>query len=826
MSTRTRRLLVAAAVVVALLFAGRWTVIALADRWWGQHLSVPAGNLLTYIAALRGGLDLAGFLVAAAWAVGNLLVVYLAIASVEVSRQVANLEVREALNPRTLRVLFVLGGLVLGLLLGSDAGRHWPVVALAWHGAPFGVAEPVLGHDAGLYVAQLPFWNLVRRQLLVLVTVTILVVTVVYVAIGAIRRMDGRAAINDHARRHLGWLLATAASLLALGFLLEPFLVVAGARGAARAGAFRLAEVTSPLLTGVAAMVALASLAWAHWAKHFFLAAGWMVLGAAVLARLVGGALTDGPDARLVDAATHAQFDVVAYGLAVARDTTVPAGRHVGARPPLLSHWDQDGVRRIVAATGHTPTAAGPIWMPVGDSVRPAWLVGLVDSTGAGSVVVLADDRTSTTGAPLYYAHGDTAAAPVASAWALLPPTAFGPAAPPITLAQDGPGVALRSRWQRLVLGWALQQWSLVAGADEHAHVSWIRRPAERLAKLAPWAHWSHPYLRLDGGRVVWLVDGVVAAPFFPLSTRATLAGTEVGMARAAFLGVMDAESGSVRVFARPEGGPVADAWTAMSRGVVEPWSALPASWRAVADYPREVFGVQARVLEAASVGRLGAAADSAWPPATSGDFYWDAGSVAPVRVAPFVTGNPAQLTLLLLGRVDDGRLTLLRVALDSVTGRESPRALQLQWDRFATFAQVLDSVRAGGGTLQASPVRYALTPAGLVASQVQYGPRGGGGASITWVSVAGGGRLGAGRSVGEAWANLEGSSVPSPAGAAPDGVLAEARRWFHIADSTFRRGDFTAFGRAFEALRAVLDLPAASPAPGRGSDAARDSVQ
>jgi hypothetical protein len=149
-----------------------------------------------------------------------------------------------------------------------------------------------------------------------------------------------------------------------------------------------------------------------------------------------------------------------------------------------------------------------------------------------------------------------------------------------------------------------------------------------------------------------------------------------------------------------------------------------------------------------------------------------------------------------------------LHASVDSLVGPQSPAALDQVWSRFQTLAQVVDSVRAGGGTLVPGAVRYVPTETGLMAMQVQYGPRGGGGASVTWVSVSAGGRLGAGRNLADAWSNLQGSSVPSPAGAAPVGVLSEARHWYRVADSAFRRGDFTAFGKAFEALREVLEVP------------------
>ena len=75
---------------------------------------------------------------------------------------------------------------------------------------------------------------------------------------------------------------------------------------------------------------------------------------------------------------------------------------------------------------------------------------------------------------------------------------------------------------------------------------------------------------------------------------------------------------------------------------------------------------------------------------------------------------------------------------------------------------------------------------------------------SIVWVTVATGGRLGAGRNFADAWSNLQGASVPQPPGTG-GGRMSEAQHWMRIADEALRRGDWAAFGRAFEALRRVL---------------------
>src|ERR671916_1253273 len=108
MSRRGRRLTSVLAVVVLLLFAGRWTAVLLADRWWATEFSPQAATYLTDWHILRLTLDLAGIVVASAWFIGHLLLVYRAVGTVQVRRSVANLEFREALTPGTL--LTVAGG--------------------------------------------------------------------------------------------------------------------------------------------------------------------------------------------------------------------------------------------------------------------------------------------------------------------------------------------------------------------------------------------------------------------------------------------------------------------------------------------------------------------------------------------------------------------------------------------------------------------------------------------------------------------------------------------------------------------------------------------
>src|SRR5918999_1405163 len=118
MSRRARRLAALVAALVALLFAGRWSATVLADRWWAAQIAPPAAEFLTDWHILRLTLDLTGVVLAAAWFIGHLLLVYRAIGSVQVRRSVANLEFREAMTPGALLSAVIGSGALLGLLVG------------------------------------------------------------------------------------------------------------------------------------------------------------------------------------------------------------------------------------------------------------------------------------------------------------------------------------------------------------------------------------------------------------------------------------------------------------------------------------------------------------------------------------------------------------------------------------------------------------------------------------------------------------------------------------------------------------------------------------
>ena len=164
-------------------------------------------------------------------------------------------------------------------------------------------------------------------------------------------------------------------------------------------------------------------------------------------------------------------------------------------------------------------------------------------------------------------------------------------------------------------------------------------------------------------------------------------------------------------------------------------------------------------------------------------------------RVAAVLTGTDAS-------GMDELRL----VRFDSAAALESRSALESRWSHFATYDALGDSIAEDGGRLERGPVRLEIGPGGLVAYQSHFARDRRGNIALSWVSVAAPGDrlLGAGRSMREAWSNLQGrdrpvgrrawprrpgwrrrgagSSAPIPRSAPATGA-ASARAWDHLRD-------------------------------------------
>ncbi len=817
MTRRGRRWIAAIAGVVALLFIGRWAAGLLADRWWAAQISPAAVDFLTDWHILRLTLDLAGFLLAAAWFIGHLLLVYRAVGSVQVRRNVANLEFREALTPGMLLGLAVGSGTLLGLLVGTGGAERWQQVALAWQGVTYGIIDPLLQNDVGLYVAQLPAWRLAHGFALLLVTLALSLVLALYVLVGAVRWMEGRPAINDHARGHIGWLLTALALTLVWGYMLEPYEMVAGLDRAVDRSTWNATTLVSPILVGVGLATAGLSAAWALRPRHAFAAAGWIVLSFASLIGhwmvppAMGGKGEAAAPPEMVERLNRLAYDLegMAEGRIAAPGDPEP--------PRVPSLWSVETIGQLAAADSNEVLAVDPAVLTVRGRPRPVWLAVRAAPGGRSALVAIADDRAGPAGQPLFYSSGDTVPGTDRGEYLDLGLDGFRPDAPLYRLdGTDRKGIPVGGWIRRTMLAWALQAGGLLRQMPAATRLDWRLAPTERVAALAPFARWGEPVPRVVNRGLVWLVDGYVAPRTFPLSVHVRWRGREIGALQAGFLATVDGTTGATRIYLRPGVNGLAAAWAAAAGGLVEPASAIPEAVHQAAPYPLELFRAQASYLEQSvpALGTLGGGPGSRRGEAPAADVGWAPDSTAPGRVAVFERAGERRVGAMLTGfGVAPGQLRLVRV--DSAASLQSRTALESRWSHFASYDALGDSIADDGGKLERGPIHVSAGSGWLVAYQSHFARDARGDVALSWISVAAtGDRVGAGRSFQEGWSNLLGAAVPSIAGAAQATRLEEARRLLERADSALRAGDWTVFGQTWRSLRDALGLPPDTAVP------------
>jgi len=295
-------------------------------------------------------------------------------------------------------------------------------------------------------------------------------------------------------------------------------------------------------------------------------------------------------------------------------------------------------------------------------------------------------------------------------------------------------------------------------------------------------------------GRLVWVVDGWFLGAGAPFAPPIPWEGGPVRYARPGLLALVDGLTGAVRFFRRPDADSLAASWAGIAGDLVLPPDSIPSDLLEASPSERW-FGVATRAIEAGNE----------LPRPVIG---W--GPRGPVPQTSFDSSGAGHLPVerlrgLLLGAPG---VAVVRASWPEGDGPLTPRALSSRWGRFATLERLDDSIRNAGGKLEAGDIRYDVTPTATQAVRVRWAISSNGAATVAWVEVAEGERLGAARTPASALANLRGESAPLvPAPDLPDPLL-EARRWAARADSLLRAGDLEGFGRAFAALKRVLGTP------------------
>ena len=119
------------------------------------------------------------------------------------------------ITDRVRRLAFPISA-ALAFLIGVGASGNWLMVQRAIHAVPFGIADPIFGHDLGFYIFTLPALDMGLRLVSTLLILALLLVAPLYWLRGDLILPPRRARVEPSAAMHLGILIALLLVTLAI----------------------------------------------------------------------------------------------------------------------------------------------------------------------------------------------------------------------------------------------------------------------------------------------------------------------------------------------------------------------------------------------------------------------------------------------------------------------------------------------------------------------------------------------------------------------------------------------------------------------------------
>ncbi|HEU4641721.1 MAG TPA: UPF0182 family protein [Gemmatimonadaceae bacterium] len=821
---RARRgVILAVAVIALLLLAGRAVAGMYAEQQWYAALGVP--GVWRHEAMLAGVLRGVSGLLGALFVFANLYAVRHSVVSLVLPRRVANIEIGEEVPGRYL----VGAAAVLSVLLGAVLaipGSRWPTLALAHGGVPFGETDPYFEADLGFFVYWLPFEHMLYVWALIAVLAAAAVVVFLYALTPSLRWERGTLYVSQYVRRHLVALGALMLVILAWSYRLDAYRVLMDGSGPAGAFTFSDHRAAIPvnlwlsILTVAAAFVVL-FFGWSGQIRVAFVTVTLELVltvvlrqGAPVVARQF--AEVRDPDVREEPyRALRADYTRRAYALdrVTAGDSVTLPG--AAAAMASLPAWDPAAIERSLTRLHRTNGVVRGIgWSTSRDGLVAVVVDGPGEGIGDGERAGPAPEAWSVTRlrAAEADARGDpvrvAAPAAVERAEQSLPPVLVYDSVPGYAVLSDSLGrVAapeLGSTLSRLAFAWSLQNFRLLSTdvARRGARILTHRGVRERVRQLVPFFEQGSvvtPIVAADS--LYWAMDVYAASADYPLSEHIPLGDRDCSYLHHAGAAVVNAHTGRVSILLDVDPGPIAESWRRRFPSLFAP-GALPAE--VAASLPPALDAARAQAAVIAGYGLRGERP-------RNGHLPWNAGADSVLREdAPALVSLRSGVlgwTQPVLDSTD--RVVGLVVASGGRTSETHWLPLTSPGGRWNTLVEdlrrAIDSTTAAprDGRLVHGAVRVAPLAGGPLLAQSAYVWRQDAAPSLARVAVAVDTTVRTGHDLAEAL------GVSPPPGdtlaATPRDFRERVAALYDAMRAALQRGDWTAFGRAWDALGRLL---------------------
>ncbi|MEN9752532.1 MAG: hypothetical protein RL670_223 [Actinomycetota bacterium] len=180
------------------------------------------------------------------------------------------------------------------------------------------------------------------------------------------------------------------------------------------------------------------------------------------------------------------------------------------------------------------------------------------------------------------------------------------------TFKGDG-GPKLDNLFVRLLYAIKFQseQILLSNSVDNDSQILYVRDPAERVKKVAPYLTLdSNPYPAVVDGRIQWIVDGYTTSANYPYSraenltenitdshTSVDFSREKVNYIRNSVKATVDAYDGSIKLYAWDDQDPVLKTWQKIFPATIAPLTEMSGDLISHVRYPEDLFKLQRAIL-------------------------------------------------------------------------------------------------------------------------------------------------------------------------------------------------------------------------------------
>jgi uncharacterized protein len=822
----TRWWLLAIGGIALALLAGRALSGAYADyRWYESMAALPlwrARFISVVLLRTVSGLVATAFIFANLWAVRRTVV------SLRLPRRLGNIEIAEEVSPRALMAVALAIAVLFGAMvtLPSDV---WTSFFLSRIGVPFNESDPHFQTDLGFYV----YWLPVERELYYWTVIAALLVTVLVIFLYALTPSlhweRGRLHISNYVRRHLIVLCAVLMVTLAWSHRLDAFDILL--RGSGESGGLTPADLDAriPINLGLSVLTLVTAVlvvifGWTGQVKLAFIGIATVLLLGLVLERAVPPLLGSGDAERaersLAYQMTRTLYTRRAYGVDRVR-TAEPAAllpsRADAAR--AVAVWEQPALARWMSRSRESEGTTHAIGL---SSASSGVLATVVNAPAASDADTLNGRRWTMTTALVWTAdlRGDPLRVRerngLARASDAIPTPLVFEGATGYAVVADTTGElaapSLGTTMSRLAHAWSLQNFRLLLNPPPRPtpRIVRLRDVRERVRALAPFfVQGRHVTPVARDGRLLWTLDLYAASANYPVSQHVSLNGEEFSYVRHAATALVDAYSGRVTMVADSLLDPISRSWIGQFPSLFADWSHI--SETIAAAIPPAVDAGQLHAAIIARHGRRGEDPPRGQLPAEEGA---DSGLVSPVApsIAIPASGESTAWTVPIL---DDAGL--IRGIVLAAGGRDRAtywiplRGARPSWNEIVDrLRRARDSIpgRPREAPVRAGRVRAIPLADRVVFAQSVYAWPGEGPPALVRVTALDGDSLYVGRTLADAWGVSATPQVDVNAPITEESLRERATRLYEAMRDAMRRGDWAAFGDAYEALGALLARP------------------